>query len=76
MVISRGYGGLVSDLSVIKVASSRAAVVREYQLTVPLSGNAVRPVARFNGTAIVQRSIELGEPVVYVSLNYRYVLFF
>jgi acetylcholinesterase len=28
---------------------------------------------RYDGGAIVQRSIEIGEPVVYVSMNYRYV---
>jgi hypothetical protein len=27
----------------------------------------------YNGSAIVSRSIELGEPVVYVSMNYRCV---
>ena len=28
----------------------------------------------YDGNVIVKRSIELGEPVVYVSMNYRYVL--
>ena len=28
----------------------------------------------YDGNVIVKRSIEMGEPVVYVSMNYRYVL--
>lgn len=31
-------------------------------------------VRSYDGNVIVKRSIELGEPVVYVSMNYRYVL--
>jgi hypothetical protein len=31
-------------------------------------------LTRFDGTSIVQRSIDIGEPIIYVSLNYRYVL--
>jgi len=29
----------------------------------------------FNGTVIVERAIELDEPVIYVSVNYRSVQF-
>ena len=29
------------------------------------------PSASYNGTAIVQRSIEIGEPIIFVAMNYR-----
>ncbi|KAI0041133.1 alpha/beta-hydrolase [Auriscalpium vulgare] len=32
--------------------------------------------ASFNGSVIVERSIQLGQPVVYVSMNYRWVALF
>lgn len=28
---------------------------------------------RYDGSVIVERSMELAEPVIYVSMNYRYV---
>ncbi len=30
------------------------------------------PPFRYDGGPIVERSIQLGEPVIYVSMNYRY----
>lgn len=29
----------------------------------------------YNGSAVIQRSVELGEPVIYASFNYRVNLF-
>ena len=26
----------------------------------------------YNGAAVVQRSVEIGEPIIYVAINYRY----
>ncbi len=32
----------------------------------------MNPSRRYNGGPIVERSIDLGEPIIYVSMNYRY----
>jgi len=34
----------------------------------------VSHVLRYDGATIVSRSVDLGKPVVYVSMNYRYVI--
>ena len=39
-------------------------------VSVRLTHYAYRP--GYNGTAIVERSVEIGEPVIFVAVNYRY----
>ncbi|CAL1707382.1 unnamed protein product [Somion occarium] len=38
---------------------------------IPGGGFETSGASEFNGTVIVQRSLELGEPIIFVSLNYR-----
>ncbi len=58
----------------------RRELHRRFECSVSYTANALipsftLPVTRlgYNGTAIVQRSIELNKPVIYVALNYRCV---
>lgn len=53
----RVCGRVKCDVSVLVMPTSRAA------------NGIYRPL--HNGTAIVQRSIEIGQPVIYVAVNYR-----
>ncbi|KAK7688542.1 hypothetical protein QCA50_008080 [Cerrena zonata] len=38
---------------------------------IPGGGFEIGTASTFNGTAIIERSLQLGEPVIYISINYR-----
>ena len=60
-----------------KVVSKSVILVSEYMVSLSLfiqhEINALH--RRYDGGLIVDRSIQLGEPVIYVSMNYRYAIY-